>query len=56
MAKDNLETRAEKAILYIQGKVTDIYDVLRDLSLKLCHWIQSDRDYYRHYDRNDYRR
>lgn len=56
MVKDDLETRAEKAILYIQGKVTDIYNVLRDLSLKLCHLIKSRDDYYRFPDKDDYRR
>ena len=56
MVKDDLETRAEKAILYIEEKVKDIYTVLCDLSLKLCHLIKSRDDYYRFPDKDDYRR
>lgn len=46
MAKENLETKTMKAVLSIKDKVTGIYDVLCDLSLKLCHIIKSNRDYY----------
>ncbi len=56
MVKDDLETRAEKAILYIEEKVKGIYTVLCDLSLKLCHLIKSRDDYYRFPDKDDYRR
>ena len=46
MVKDNLETKAIKAVFRIERKVKDIYNVLRDLSLKLCHVIKSRKDYY----------
>jgi len=46
MTKENLETKTKKAILSISEKVTGIYDVLTDLSLKLCHIIKSKGDYY----------
>jgi hypothetical protein len=46
MVKENLETKAKKAILRIEKKVADIYNVVRDLSLKLCHIIMSRKDHY----------
>jgi len=46
MTKENLETKAHKAILSIKDKVENIYTVLCDLSLKLCHVIKSKGDYY----------
>lgn len=54
MVKENLETKAKKAILRIEEKVADIYNVLRDLSLKLCHMIKSRKDYYTSRDDNYY--
>lgn len=46
MTKENLETKTMKAVLTIKDKVTGIYDVICDLSMKLCHIIESNRDYY----------
>lgn len=46
MAKESLETKADKAVLRIERKVTDIGNVLRDLSMKLCHVIKYKGDYY----------
>lgn len=54
MAKENLETKAGKAILNIDNKVSGIYDAVTDLSLKLCHIIKSMGDYYKRYGRNKY--
>ena len=45
MAKDNLETRAKKAILKIEKKVSDIVNVIYDLSMKFCHIIKYKFDY-----------
>ena len=56
MVKQNLETRAKKAILRIEKTVTDIANILYDLSMKLCHIIKSRKDYYTLPDRNDYRK
>jgi hypothetical protein len=46
MAKEDLEIKARKAVLNIEKKVTDIDNVLRDLSMKLCHIIKYKGDYY----------
>ena len=54
MPKENLETKALKAILKIDKKITDINNVLTDLSMKLCHIIKSQRDYYSLTKRNGY--
>ncbi len=54
MVKENLETRVIKAVLQIENKVSEIYNVLRDLSLKLCHLIKSKKDYYSVPDENYY--
>jgi 2-methylisocitrate lyase-like PEP mutase family enzyme len=43
---ENLETRAMKAVFKIESKVADIDNVLRDLSMKLCHIIRRKGDYY----------
>jgi hypothetical protein len=40
MAKESLETKARKAVLAIKDKVTNIDNVLRDLSMKLCYIIK----------------
>lgn len=45
MAED-LETKSRKAVLKIKDKVIDIDNVLRDLSMKLCHIIKHKGDYY----------
>jgi len=44
MTKENLETKAKKAVLKIEDKVTDIHNVLYDISSKLCHIIKSYRE------------
>ena len=46
MAKEDLETKARRAVLRIEKKVTDIGNVVRDLSMKLCHIIKHKGDYY----------
>ncbi|MDP2940245.1 MAG: hypothetical protein Q8O13_09255 [Candidatus Omnitrophota bacterium] len=46
MTKENLETKADKAVLRIEKKVVDIDNVLRDLSMKLCHVIKYKGDHY----------
>lgn len=43
---ENLETKSRKAVLAIKDKVADIDDVLRDLSMKLCHIIKYKGNYY----------
>ena len=54
MTKDNLEDKSRKAVISINEKVNGIYDVLRDLSLKLCHVIKSQRDYYNSSEGHNY--
>jgi len=46
MTKEDLETKARKAILAIKDKVADIDNVLRDLSMKLCYIIKHKGDYF----------
>ena len=46
MAKEDLETKAHKATLRIDKNIADGVDVLRDLSMKLCHIIKSKGNYY----------
>ena len=46
MTKEDLETRAGKAVLRIEKKVNDIDNVLRDLGMKLCHVIKYKGNYY----------
>jgi hypothetical protein len=46
MAKESLEARADKAVIKIEKKVNDIDNVLRDLSMKLCHVIKYKGNYY----------
>ncbi len=57
MAKENLESKIKKAVLNIEKKVMGIYDVVIDLSLKLCHIIKSYKtsysfDYDKKYERS----
>ena len=54
MTKEDLETRSKKAVLKIEKRITHINNVLNDLSLKLCHIIKSQKDYYSPTRRNDY--
>ena len=44
MAKENLETKARKAVIKIEKKVTDMSNVLRDVSMKLCYIIKTYKD------------
>lgn len=46
MTKENLETRAGKAVLEIRKKVNRIYEILRDVGMKLTHVIEHKLDYY----------
>ena len=46
MAKEKLETKMKKAVLKIEGKVHDIDNVLRDLSMKLNYVIKTKGKYY----------
>ena len=54
MAKDNLETKSKKAVIAIKEKVTDISNVLYDLSMKLCHIIKYKKDYFSQSNGNGY--
>lgn len=54
MVKDDLETKAKKAILKIEKKVTNIVNVLYDLSMKFCHIIKYKFDYYNSSNKADY--
>lgn len=45
MTKEDLETKAKKAVLKIEKKVTDISNILRDLDMKLCYVIKDKRSY-----------
>ena len=53
MAED-LETKSRKAVLRIDKNVADGVDVLRDLSMKLCHVIKYKGNYYSVPEGNDY--
>jgi hypothetical protein len=44
--KENLETKARKAVMRIESKVRDINNVLRDLSMKLCYMIDKKDKHY----------
>jgi hypothetical protein len=46
MAKEKLEKKLEKTVVSIEKSVKGIYDILNDLSLKLCHIIKDRRSYY----------
>jgi hypothetical protein len=54
MAKDDLETKARKAVLSIEKKVKDMYNTLNDLSMKLCHLISRKTGYYSVSEGNGY--
>ena len=54
MTKEDLETKAGKAVLRIEKKVNDIDNVLRDLGMKLCHVIKYKGNYYSMPDGLDY--
>ena len=46
MTKENLEAKARKAVLRIEKKVTDMSNVLYDVSAKLSHVVKRLKDYY----------
>jgi hypothetical protein len=54
MSKKDLESRALKSVLKIEKKLTDINNVLRDLSMKLCYIIKDKKNYYNIFHGNDY--
>ena len=54
MTKEDLETRAKKAVLKIEKKITNINNILNDLSMKLCHIIKSQKEFYSLTKRNGY--
>lgn len=54
MAKDNLEKKVKKSVIKIGKHVEGIYNILTDLSLKLCHIITEMKDY-KTYDKDLYR-
>lgn len=55
MTKDNLETKARKAVLRIEDKVTDIDNVLRDVSMKLCYIVEKNKNSYTMSNEDEYR-
>lgn len=54
MNKENLETKAKKAVLKIEEKITDMANILNDLSMKLCYLIKDKRSYHDMLEGNDY--
>ena len=54
MAKDDLETKAYKAVLSIRSKIIDISNTLNDLDMKMSHIIKDKRSYYDMLRGNDY--
>jgi hypothetical protein len=54
MPKEDLETKSKKAVLRIEKKVTDISNVLYDMSMKMCHVIKHWKDYYSPQNSNGY--
>ncbi len=46
MTKEDLETKARKAVLEIRQRVNRIYDVLKDVGMKLTHVIEYKFDYH----------
>ena len=43
---ENLEARAMKAVLKIEKKVNSIYEILKDVGMKLTHVIEYKFDYH----------
>ncbi len=54
MTKENLETKAKKAVLKIEEKVADITNILYDISSKLCYLIKDRRSYQDMLEGDDY--
>lgn len=46
MAKEDLETKARRAVLEIKKKVERIYTILKDVGMKLSHVIEYKFDYH----------
>ncbi len=46
MTKEDLETKARKAVLKIKERVDKIYDILKDVGMKLTHVIEYKFDYH----------
>ncbi len=46
MTKEDLETKARKAVLEIKQRVNRIYDILKDVGMKLTHVIEYKFDYH----------
>jgi len=46
MTKEDLETKARKAVLEIKERVNRIYDILKDVGMKLTHVIEYKFDYH----------
>lgn len=46
MAKEDLETKARKAVLEIKQRVNRIYSILKDVGMKLTHVIEYKFDYH----------
>jgi len=40
MAKENLETKARKCVIEIRERVNRIYEILKDVGMKLTHVIE----------------
>jgi len=54
MPHENLETKTLKTVARIDKKVTDIKNILHDISMKLCHIIKYKKDYYGFVKENEY--
>ena len=46
MTKEDLEAKAKKAVLEIKERVNRIYDILKDVGMKLTHVIEYKFDYH----------
>lgn len=46
MAKEDLETKARKAVVEIRERVNKIYEILKDVGMKFTHVIEYKFDYH----------
>lgn len=46
MAKENLEAKARKCVIEIRDRVNRIYEILKDVGMKLTHVIEYKFDYH----------
>ncbi len=46
MAKEDLETKARKAVVEIRERVNKIYEILKDVGMMLTHVIEYKFDYH----------